>query len=83
MTVDRSWQEQYAAKFCTAEQAIAMLSPGRRLFIGSGVTEYGAVNLWGRSIRQRTEALIGIAHRDFRAELRSAAVARRYVFVAE
>ncbi len=47
------------------------------------VTEYGAVNLWGRSIRQRTEALIGIAHPDFRGELRAAAVARRYVFVAD
>lgn len=47
------------------------------------VTEYGAVNLWGKSIRQRTEALIGIAHPDFRAELRAAAVARRYVFVAD
>lgn len=33
------------------------------------VTEYGAVNLHGRSIRERTELLIGIAHPDFRAEL--------------
>jgi acyl-CoA hydrolase len=33
------------------------------------VTEHGAVNLHGRSIRERTELLIGIAHPDFRAGL--------------
>lgn len=33
------------------------------------VTEYGAVNLHGKSLRQRGEALISIAHPDFRAEL--------------
>lgn len=36
------------------------------------VTEYGAVNLHGRSLRERKEMLIGIAHPDFRAELRRA-----------
>lgn len=34
------------------------------------VTEFGAVNLWGRSLRERAEALISISHPDFRAELR-------------
>ena len=34
------------------------------------VTEYGAVNLFGLSLRQRAEALISIAHPDFRAGLR-------------
>ena len=33
------------------------------------VTEYGAVNLHGLALRQRGEALISIAHPDFRAEL--------------
>ena len=33
------------------------------------VTEHGAVNLHGRSLRERAELLIGIAHPDFRAEL--------------
>jgi len=33
------------------------------------VTEYGAVNLHGASLRERGEALISIAHPDFRAEL--------------
>jgi acyl-CoA hydrolase len=34
------------------------------------VTEYGAVNLHGKSLRERAELLIGIAHPDFRAELK-------------
>ncbi len=33
------------------------------------VTEYGAVNLHGKSLRERGEALISIAHPDFRAGL--------------
>lgn len=33
------------------------------------VTEYGAVNLHGKTLRERAELLIGIAHPDFRAEL--------------
>jgi 4-hydroxybutyrate CoA-transferase len=33
------------------------------------VTEFGAVNLFGLTLRQRGEALISIAHPDFRAEL--------------
>lgn len=32
-------------------------------------TEYGVVNLHGKTLRERGEALIGIAHPDFRAEL--------------
>jgi acyl-CoA hydrolase len=34
------------------------------------VTEYGIVNLRGRSLRERAERLISIAHPDFRDELR-------------
>lgn len=44
------------------------------------VTEYGAADLWGKNIRQRTMALIGIAHPDFRGELLAAAKVRKYVF---
>lgn len=41
------------------------------------VTEYGAVNLHGLSLRERADALIGIAHPDFRAGLRREWAARR------
>ena len=40
------------------------------------VTEHGAVNLRGRSLRERAELLIQVAHPDFRAQLRQAAKAR-------
>jgi acyl-CoA hydrolase len=33
------------------------------------VTEYGAVNLFGLTLRQRAESLIGIAHPDVRGDL--------------
>ena len=52
----------------------------RELIPGSGVvttrghvhwivTEYGAVNLHGKTLRERGEALVSISHPDFRAEL--------------
>lgn len=37
------------------------------------VTEYGIARLLNRSVRERAEELIAIAHPDFRAELRAAA----------
>ena len=37
------------------------------------VTEYGVARLWGKSVRQRSEELIAVAHPDFRAELRKEA----------
>mgnify|MGYP000906286133 CR=1 FL=1 len=43
------------------------------------VTEFGVADLWGRSIRDRAEALIAIAHPNFRGELTDAAKARRYI----
>lgn len=53
---------------------VSALKPGAGVVTTRGhvhwvVTEYGAVNLFGRSLRQRAEALIGIAHPDVRAEL--------------
>ena len=38
------------------------------------VTEFGAVNLHGKTLRERGEALISIAHPDFRPELKKAFV---------
>ncbi|MEP6775986.1 MAG: acetyl-CoA hydrolase/transferase C-terminal domain-containing protein [Chloroflexota bacterium] len=40
------------------------------------VTEYGAANLYGKNVRERAEALIGIAHPDFRDQLRAGAALR-------
>ncbi|HET9416858.1 MAG TPA: acetyl-CoA hydrolase/transferase C-terminal domain-containing protein, partial [Candidatus Limnocylindria bacterium] len=40
-----------------------------RAHVRTVVTEYGVAELFGRSIRERAHALIGIAHPDFRDEL--------------
>ena len=58
---------------------VTQLEPGAGVVTTRGhvhwvVTEYGAVNLHGRSLRERGEALISIAHPDFRAELRQGAL---------
>jgi acyl-CoA hydrolase len=45
------------------------------------VTEYGAVNLHGMTLRERGGALISIAHPDFRAELARAFRAIRHFTV--
>ena len=42
------------------------------------VTEHGAVDLHGLTLRERAEALISIAHPDFRAELRRQVGALRH-----
>lgn len=41
------------------------------------VTEHGAVNLHGKTLRERAELLISVAHPDHRAELRAWAVGRK------
>jgi acyl-CoA hydrolase len=41
------------------------------------VTEFGVVNLFGKNLRERAEALIGIAHPDFREDLERAARERK------
>lgn len=41
------------------------------------VTEHGVANLFGRNLRERAEALIAIAHPDFRQELEDAAKERK------
>ena len=50
------------------------LNPGAGVVTTRGhvhwvVTEYGAVNLHGKTLRERGVALISIAHPDFRSEL--------------
>jgi acyl-CoA hydrolase len=54
---------------------VVQLNPGSGVVTTRGhvhwvVTEYGAVNLHGKSLRERADALILIAHPDFRSELR-------------
>lgn len=44
-----------------------------RAHVRTVVTEYGVTDLLGRSLRERAEALIAIAHPDFRDELRARA----------
>jgi acyl-CoA hydrolase len=58
----------------TISRIVASLSEGAGVVTTRGhvhyiVTEFGAVNLHGKSLRQRAELLIGIAHPDFRKEL--------------
>ena len=53
----------------------SILTPGAQVTTGKNevdmiVTEYGIAKLRGRTLKERTEALIGIAHPDFREELR-------------
>jgi 4-hydroxybutyrate CoA-transferase len=43
------------------------------------VTEHGAVDLHGMTLRQRGEALVAIAHPDARAELRRALAQQRHI----
>jgi acyl-CoA hydrolase len=61
---------------------VPTLSPGTHVTTSKNdvnyvVTEYGVAQLRGKTGRQRAEALIGIAHPDFRAELRAAAHAMK------
>jgi 4-hydroxybutyrate CoA-transferase len=63
---------------------VSALKPGAGVVTTRGhahwvVTEYGAVNLHGCTLRERGEALISIAHPDGRAELRRELAAIRHV----
>jgi 4-hydroxybutyrate CoA-transferase len=62
------------AKNDTVSRVVPMLDPGAGVVTSRGavhyvVTEYGVAYLHGRSIRQRSEALIQIAHPNFRNQL--------------
>ena len=43
------------------------------------VTEFGVASLYGKSIRQRTQQLIAVAHPDFRKELEKQAAELHYI----
>ncbi|HWA24311.1 MAG TPA: acetyl-CoA hydrolase/transferase C-terminal domain-containing protein, partial [Lacunisphaera sp.] len=62
---------------------VPQLTPGAGVVTTRGhvhwvITEYGAVNLHGKTLRERGEALISISHPDFRTELRHDLNARRH-----
>ena len=66
------------AKDGAVSRIAPVLSPGTHVTTSKNdinyvVTEYGVAQLRGKTAKQRAEALIGIAHPDFRAELREAA----------
>jgi acyl-CoA hydrolase len=68
----------------SASRIVSALKPGAGVVTTRGhvhwvVTEYGAVNLFGLTLRRRAEALVGIAHPDARAELRRAYAEQRHV----
>ena len=66
------------AKDDSISRIVPVLSPGTHVTTSKNdvnyvVSEYGVAQLRGKSAKQRAEALIGIAHPDFRGELREAA----------
>ena len=63
----------------TVSRIVSTLTPGACVTTSRNdvhyiATEYGCVNLRGRSVRERTELLISIAHPNFREELCKQAV---------
>ena len=66
------------AKNDTISRIVPTLASGTHVSTGKNdinyvVTEYGVAQLRGKTARQRCESLIGIAHPDFRGELRDMA----------
>lgn len=63
----------------TVSKIVSKLKPGSgvvttRNHVRYVVTEYGVADLYGKTIRERAHALIGIAHPDFRNDLEKQAV---------
>ncbi len=63
------------AKGGAVSRIVPELAPGAGVVTTRGhvhwvVTEFGAVDLHGRTLRERGERLVSVAHPDFRAELR-------------
>jgi len=66
------------AKEGAISRIVPTLTAGTHITTGKNdvnyvVTEFGVAQLRGKTAKQRAQALIGIAHADFRAELRDAA----------
>ncbi len=74
------------AKGGTLSRIVGTLTDGAGVVTTRGdvdtiVTEYGIAELKGRTVRERTLALISVAHPDFRQELLAEARKRRFVTV--
>ena len=72
------------AKHDTVSRIVPVLDPGAGVVTSRGdvhyvVTEYGVAYLWGKTLRQRAEALIAISHPKFRDELYDFAARAHYV----
>jgi acetyl-CoA hydrolase len=70
------------AKDGKVSRIVEVLSPGSgvvttRADVHYVATEFGVAELYGKTLRERARALIGIAHPDFRDELEAAARTRR------
>jgi 4-hydroxybutyrate CoA-transferase len=68
----------------TVSRIVPSIAPGAGVVTTRGhvhwvVTEFGAVNLFGLTLRQRAEALIRIAHPDVRGDLRRQFAETRHV----
>jgi acetyl-CoA hydrolase len=68
----------------TISRIVPVLKSGAGVVTSRGdvdyvVTEYGAVNLWGKTIQERAKALISISHPKFRDELTKYAKERFYI----
>ena len=76
------------AKDGTVSRIVPVLNEGAgivttRADVRYVVTEHGVADLYGRNVRERTLALVSIAHPDFRNDLLAAAKARRYVYAEQ
>lgn len=74
------------AKAGALSRIVPELNPGAGVVTTRGhvhwvVTEYGAVDLHGKSLRERASLLISIAHPDYRDEMRRWIVAKRHFVI--
>ncbi len=72
------------AKNGSVSRIVTRLSPGAGVSVSRAdvhyvVTEHGVAYLHGKSVQERTMALITIAHPDFRAQLLREAIAAKYL----
>ena len=71
----------------TVSRIVAALKPGAGVVTTRGhvhwvVTEHGAVDLFGKSLRERAELLVSVAHPDFRGDLRRACAETRHFMLS-